>query len=383
MKTLSFILIGFFFSALSLIVYKDIPNIYKVEKVVTDVVINDVYFYGENLFFESTEKLQEVIIFNDKNLYSFKLNNSLVDGVNVAKLDVGNYVIEAKTRLFDKRMVGNGEIRRSMYTLTRNNVNKKIDINITEESSSIVVSNSTLPNDIYDVVIDSGHGGSDSGACWENMCEREMMLIYSQILKEKLEEIGLKVGMTRNDNLVWSNEDYYLSPYLDNGRITNAYKMRGKLMISNHLNSYDTTSEEKVRGFEIYQSKYTSQTLSEVISKKLSEISPYSNKVYGEIQQGIYAYTSEDFMFSPFYTKEYIPTDLFYLIRETGGEAIGATLVKERSEFLQNELKYGIQTLLIEYAYMSNTEDKNRFLSKYEIYATKVANALNEYIQKI
>ena len=55
------------------------------------------------------------------------------------------------------------------YTITKNNSNKKIEIsfdsfNLEEKRINymkIDVKNSKLPKDVYDIVIDPGHGGSD------------------------------------------------------------------------------------------------------------------------------------------------------------------------------------------------------------------------------
>lgn len=371
------------FGIMSQSLYKNIPNLYKLEKVETDVIINDVYFYGEKMFFESSEKVIKLYLNEKGKTHTYSLENSLESGVDISKIPIGKYSVKASTRLFDKNIIGNGEIKREIYTITRNNDNKKIEVSLSETEAIISITKEELPTNVYDVIIDAGHGGSDSGACWDIMCEREMMLQFSNILKENLEEEGLKVAMTRTDNVTWSEDDYYMSPYTEDGRVVSAYQKKAKIMISNHLNSINTSNNSDVKGFEVYQSKYTDTKLSEAIVRNLAEITTKSSKKEGEIKNGIYAHLSDDFTFKPYFLRKYIPSDFFYLIRETGGEAIGATLVKERSDFLAEEsFKYGTQSIIVEYAYISNETDKKHFLMTYEEYAKKVSNAIIEYVQK-
>ena len=57
------------------------------------------------------------------------------------------------------------------YTLTKNDKNNKIDIKFDKENFdgkkysylSLTVKEEKLPKDVYDFVVDSGHGGTDSG----------------------------------------------------------------------------------------------------------------------------------------------------------------------------------------------------------------------------
>lgn len=94
------------------------------------------------------------------------------------------------------------------YTITKNNVNYKIDIDFDtykkdEKSISYMfmdVKPSHLPKDVYDVVIDPGHGGADNGAEGGGYTESELTLEYGNMVKTELEKLGLKVKMTRNRN---------------------------------------------------------------------------------------------------------------------------------------------------------------------------------------
>lgn len=129
------------------------------------------------------------------------------------------------------------------YTVSGENGNNKIDIkfdkkvfeNTEYDYLSINVANAELPEDVYDVVIDAGHGGTDSGEKSGKDTESDIVLEYANLLKEKLGAQGLKVKMTRTN----ANTGTYTSTnmYSPNGRITEACKSKAKLMISLHINN--------------------------------------------------------------------------------------------------------------------------------------------------
>lgn len=94
------------------------------------------------------------------------------------------------------------------YTITKNNSNRKIDIafdsfDLEDKNINymkIDVKNSKLPKDVYDIVIDPGHGGSDKGAEYGGYSESDQTIIYGKRVKEELEKLGLKVKITRDRN---------------------------------------------------------------------------------------------------------------------------------------------------------------------------------------
>ncbi len=91
------------------------------------------------------------------------------------------------------------------------------------------------------VVIDAGHGGADRGAAANRLIEKEATLDISRRLQRKLEAIGVRVKMTRQD-------DRFLS--LDQ-RAEIANECGASAFISVHLNtSGDTTTD--ARGIETY-----------------------------------------------------------------------------------------------------------------------------------
>ena len=111
---------------------------------------------------------------------------------------------------------------------------------------SIKVENAELPENIYDIVIDAGHGGTDTGEKSGSDTEANIALIYSKVLKEKLESQGFKVKLTRDD----TNSSMYTTTnmYDDNGRISIACSSKSKYMFSFHVNN----GNKGLKGLEIY-----------------------------------------------------------------------------------------------------------------------------------
>lgn len=94
------------------------------------------------------------------------------------------------------------------YTITKNNSNHRIDIkfdNYNKDERNIKymaleVKKSRLPKDVYDIVIDPGHGGADKGAKGGGYDEADLTLKYAKKVKQELEKLGLKVRITRDRN---------------------------------------------------------------------------------------------------------------------------------------------------------------------------------------
>lgn len=106
-----------------------------------------------------------------------------------------------------------------------------------------------LPENVYDIAIDPGHGGLDSGATFGDYTEAEIVLNCAIKLKSKLENLGLKVFLSR-DTTSSPKEDTANNMYDENGRINVLNSSNAKLMLSLHINS-NTYNKEK-GGIEIY-----------------------------------------------------------------------------------------------------------------------------------
>lgn len=100
------------------------------------------------------------------------------------------------------------------------------------------------------VVLDSGHGGKDDGARSHGVKEQELNLAITLKLKEQLEELGIKVILTRKDekDLASANaENRKREDMKKRVEIINQPKV--DFFISIHMNAYADTS---VQGSQIF-----------------------------------------------------------------------------------------------------------------------------------
>lgn len=88
------------------------------------------------------------------------------------------------------------------------------------------------------IVLDSGHGGSDSGAVNQDLKESDVTLDIANRLKAKLETDGAIVGMTRTCDCTKSNADRY--------NYANAFG--GDVLLSIHLNGSTNPSMDGTLG---------------------------------------------------------------------------------------------------------------------------------------
>ncbi|MEW5741231.1 MAG: N-acetylmuramoyl-L-alanine amidase [Myxococcota bacterium] len=90
------------------------------------------------------------------------------------------------------------------------------------------------------VIVDAGHGGHDTGAIGKNGTrEKDVSLAIAKKLAAKLEELGLEVVLTRDDDTYVKLED----------RTRLANREKGDLFISVHCNAAPSS---KLRGIETY-----------------------------------------------------------------------------------------------------------------------------------
>ncbi|OGI18852.1 MAG: hypothetical protein A3B68_06390 [Candidatus Melainabacteria bacterium RIFCSPHIGHO2_02_FULL_34_12] len=107
------------------------------------------------------------------------------------------------------------------------------------------------------VVIDPGHGGYDTGASYGGFDEKDVNLVISEKLKKSLEEYGIAVFLTRDD-------DGFLS-LAERVEITNSIKPH--VFISIHGNALKTT--RTIRGVETYWWTGKSEKLAYLIHKSI------------------------------------------------------------------------------------------------------------------
>ena len=138
----------------------------------------------------------------------------------------------------------------------------------------------TVPSRNYTVVIDPGHGGTDPGSIGykTKVHEDELNLKMSKLLKNKLEDAGINVVMTRETDAsladgagkAFKKRDMELRKEI-------IKKVRPNMVISLHQNSY---TNHKLRGAQVFYDKTsdTSKQIAEYIQKQFLKNLEHSNK---------------------------------------------------------------------------------------------------------
>ena len=310
-------------------------------------------------------------------LFRVKLNNS-----SVPKL----YFLSPETELSDIRY----------YPVTKESVNKRIEIGMKEKQVknkkynylAVEVLNDQAPENVYDFVIDAGHGGKDEGERSGRNTEADITLDYAKDLKVKLEELGLKVKLTRDDDN--SSTYNYINMYSQGGRIPTACESKAKYMISLHINN----GASNLTGLEIYAPTRSNLKFAKMMADKVVEsgANTYSNNSGFRMQDGVYVWnftksvikqfekTAEKKGYEPYNITETTPYQ--YTIREVGGVATNAYADGRNKDYAKNEYydsRQGIECYQIELGYIKTDLDK--ILYNKEAYINSITEAVKEYLE--
>lgn len=317
----------------------------------------------------------------EENYLKFSSDKEINNGIILDKLEEGEYFLllrltlnnSVDPRYYSFSNSSNYE-KLDYYTISKENTNKKVDISFYEKEydekkyklSILKVENANLPEDIYDIVIDAGHGGKDVGERSGTTTEADLSLEYAKLLKDALESKGYKIKLTRDDNNTGSYT--YTNMYDSNGRISIACSSKAKLLISFHVNN----GVNNLSGFEIYAPCKSNLKFAEEMSNKINESSSitFSNNNSFKKSDGVYVRN-----FTKNVIKEYqnsanrkgyepynITTDTPYLytIREVGGIATGAYVDGRNKDYSKNEYydsNHGIECYQIELGYIKTNLD--------------------------
>ena len=316
------------------------------------------YDFNENTLIFSTKEINSEIVIDklaNKEYYillRLKLNNS-IDPRYYSLVNISEYQnIEYYTVSKD------GKNRKASISFNKKNYKNK-EYNFL----TIALEDSVLPEDVYDIVIDAGHGGSDLGENLGSIYESDITLNYAKELKKSLEEKGYKVKLTRDDD---NTEDYtYTNMYDEDGRISIACRSKAKLMISLHVNN----GADTLNGFEIYAPCKSDLSFASKMANKIKESSSinYSNNSSFKISDGVYVKNYNNRMIkdaeSTANRKEYEPypitteTPYLYTIREVGGIGTNAYVDGRNTEYSKNNYyksNQGLECYQIELGYIKN-----------------------------
>ena len=342
--------------------------------------------------------------FNNKDGQTcFNLSNKNNGGIFLEELKNGDYMLLVKQTIKnnDKETYKYYSIKNNTdyknleyYTITRNNKNNKININSNVDKKTnknyieFKINESKLPNDVYDITIDAGHWGYDPGSNYvldgTTYYESNITLKIALLLKDRLEDMGLKVKMTRET-------DINVDPYGDMGRAVIPNEVNSKYSLSIHLNSdYGTMN---YGGVEVYVPNNIDYDFAKTLVNNIGEVVGYSRKSTDRIDNGIYFtyFSKRDIEDSkndmidegnkPYDIKEGAP--YMYMIREVGGVNTYAYIDGRNEDYGLNKYYNSIQTAepyLLELGYINYKSDLLKFVNNPEKFADAIANSINEYL---
>ena len=343
---------------------------------------------------EDLEVEYPLIIEKKDNTILFKTNNLINEGINLDKIIVGNYYILLKDENNNYYSLKNDTKYEELeyYTITKEKKNNKINISfinfLDKKYLYLNVQEDKLPNNIYDIVIDAGHGGVDTGASSRGYYESKINLEYALLLKEKLESLGYKIKLTRE-------KDESINNYGKNGRVSIPYLTKAKLMLSIHLNSANGI---KNGGVEIYVANESDISFAKSIAKNIVDLtsSNYSPNNSDKVDKGVYlrTLTKSDLKtmedeakrdgYTP-YEKANTNSTYYYIIRETGGIITGAYIdlrnpKKDGNPYYNSN--HGCESYLLELGYINSSSNLNILLKEKDKYVDAITKSVDEYLKE-
>ena len=178
------------------------------------------------------------------------------------------------------------------------------------------------------VIIDPGHGGTDSGATGNNLLEKDYNLLISKYMYDRFKELGVPVAITRDS-------DTTLSPTDRVNTILNKFgNSSDVILISNHVNSGGG------EGAEVIYALRNKDTLAKNIINNIGTTGQTTRKYY---QRRLPSDTSKDY---------------YFIHRNTGN----------------------LEPLIVEYGFIDNTKDVEFLKENYKELAEAVISAVANYI---
>lgn len=182
-------------------------------------------------------------------------------------------------------------------------------------------------NKLTGVVIDAGHGGSDSGAIGENTYEKDYNLLISQYMYNRLKELGIPVYITRDS-------DETITPANRTKEILEAFgNDPNVVVISNHLNAGGGT------GAEVIYALRNNSTLANKVLNNIGDLGQTKRKVY---QRRLPSDNSKDY---------------YFIHRNTGNT----------------------EPLIVEYGFIDNPQDLQFLKNNYQQLAEATIKAILDY----
>ncbi len=335
---------------------------------------------------------------------SFRLSHQINGGLDLETVAEGEVLLLVRASYEDGSMddylldagAAAADLPMEYYTLTRAGANRRITLQPQQlEGDEGIVSALTLqctaaalPAEVYDVVIDPGHGGTDAGAVAGNVYEAAVTLELALRTKAQLEALGLKVLLTRDGTEDPATMMAY-TMYDEDGRVNVTAGSGAKLCFSLHLNTFSGPLDKG--GVQIYAANDMDYTFAGSLAETVAAHSGsfVSPMTVLQVQPGVYArsFTRADSQeldadCAEFGAAPYrVPagTNYYYMIRETGCRVTGAYVDGRHPHFganIHRDSPIGVETYLCELGYISLTEDLQNILNNPDGYAAGIAAAV-------
>jgi len=368
------------------------------------ISIDKIYIYGTHLNMEGNYVFDENtdLVLYDGEFISYKIN-SLDNGFNLSDyvnegiylddIPNGDYYLFFRTKYMEDNeekykyyaINNNTEYEYTTY-YTMSNYNKKITIDNEDEYPTMMMhvdKNKDKKTEVYDIVIDPGHGGKDGGASKNGYKETDFTMELATKLKTKLEGYGFSVKLTHEDGQLSKEEK--LEEYGVHGRAVVPREVNAKYLFSLHLNSSTYSS---VSGLELYTAKNINYDFAKSLVNNIVSLTGigYSNNKINKISNGIYSrnFTKEDVedSINDYIDYDLVPYDIttnanyYYMIRETGGIITGAYVDGRNDKILSNpytKSNVGTEAYLLELGYLSNKKDLNNMINNMDKFVEAIA----------
>lgn len=368
--------------------------------------INKLYIYGTHLNIEgdyTIERDSELVLYNGDFL-SYKVNvkdgkfnfsDYVNDGIYLDDIPKGKYYLFFRTRYINEEGIeeykyyplnNNTEYKETIY-YTMSNYEKKVVISNEDSYPTVMMKVDKIKNkNVYDIVIDPGHGGKDGGASNKGYKETDFTLDIATKLKNKLEEKGFRVKLTHEIGEISSTKK--LPEYGVHGRAIIPREVNAKYLFSIHLNS---SVDKDVNGLEIYTAKNINYDFAKLLVNNITKDTgiKYSNNKTNKIYDSIYTRNFTDYEVKES-IQEYIDEEMkaydvttnsnyYYMIRETGGIVTGAYVDNRNSDKIYNPYvnsNIGTETYLLELGYISNSNDLDNIINNTDKYVNAIFKSI-------
>ena len=321
----------------------------------------------------------------EKDYTTFQISKEINNGLYLDNIESG------KNYIFLKVINNNSETKYyslenntkydhiDYYTLSKYNNYILIDYQNDYNTLNLKVTKNKN-KDVYDITIDAGHGGKDSGATGNGYYEKNITLDVALSLQCQLKNKGLKVAITRKEDTTL--EEYNIKNNI--GRAVLPNHNNSKYLFSIHLNSH---VNKNMNGLEILTPPNIDYTFAKTLAKNIvtNTNTNYSNNLGFKMYNGVYTRIIDQKEIDSRNENSNIPYDIkigasyYYILRETGAYMTGAYVNGKDEEVGTNPYynsNKGVESYIIELGYIINKNDIENIVNNQKLYVNAIADTI-------